>query len=193
MTDAEAAREARSLLGGDAVAVDRVALDQRAHGYVLADARYVVGSPSWELHVGGTEVPVGFGPTWKDALVALRLRKVIALLARYRFVAHDECALYVGLEEALTKGGVPYEREKPLTTKGRITSRLDFYLPTDRTAIEVKVQGSTGDILRQLTRYCEDPEVDGLLLVTTVSRFTLIPDMIAGKRALAYRIHGGFH
>lgn len=193
MTDDEAAREARSLLGGDAVAVDRATLFPTAGARALTEARYVVGPPTWELHAGGTEVPVGFGPTWKDALVALRLRKVVALLARYRFVAHDEHALYVGLEEALTKGGVAYEREKPLTTKGRITSRLDFYLPEDRTAIEVKVQGSPGDILRQLERYQRDEAVDGLLLVTTVSRFTLIPDMIEGKRAMAYRIHGGFY
>lgn len=43
--------------------------------------------------------------------------------------------------------------------------RIDFLL--GRVGIEVKVKGSSADVTRQLWRYADSPQIDGLLLVTT--------------------------
>lgn len=113
---------------------------------------------------------------------------VVAALARYSFTTHDERSLYLSLEEALTAGGVVYLREHVLGPR----SRVDFYVPATCLAIEVKVQGNPGPILRQLTRYGEHESVTAILLVTTLAKLARIPESISGKPARAYRVAGPF-
>ena len=112
----------------------------------------------------------------------------MAALCGYSFLSHDERGLYAGLASALDAAGIPYERERTIGPK----SRVDFYLPTSRLAVEVKVQGSEAAIFRQLTRYASCGDVDGILLVTTRGALTRIPTTIANKPARALRIAGPF-
>lgn len=113
---------------------------------------------------------------------------VVTALAGYQFIQHDEHALYAGLSHVLGEAGFLFEREHRLDGK----SRVDFYLPSPRLVIEVKVQGSPAAVLRQLTRYASHPTVDAILLITTLAKLARIPDSIGGKPAGAFRIAGGF-
>lgn len=113
---------------------------------------------------------------------------IIAALSRYQFIQHDEHALYAGLAHVLGEAGIVFERERRLDER----SRVDFYLPATRLVIEVKVQGAPNAVLRQLWRYGKHPDVDGVLLVTTLAKLARVPDSIAGKPARAFRIAGGF-
>lgn len=117
---------------------------------------------------------------------------VIAALRPYRFIAHDERRLYEGLSEALTAAGIVFERERVLTLSTGRTGRLDYYVPSTRLAIEVKVGGSPAAILRQIRAYAEHSDVDALLLVTSLAKLAQIPDTLAGKPARSYRLTGGF-
>jgi hypothetical protein len=47
--------------------------------------------------------------------------------------------------------------------------------------IEVKVDGRWPDVMRQLTRYAECPELDALILVTTRAKHHHVPTDIDGK------------
>lgn len=114
--------------------------------------------------------------------------RVIAALARYQFIQHDERELQVGIAAVLAEAGITFERERRLDEHNRV----DFYLPDTRLVIEVKVQGSPMPVLRQLWRYCKHHDVDGILLVTTLAKLARIPDSIAEKPARAFRIAGGF-
>jgi hypothetical protein len=49
------------------------------------------------------------------------------------------------------------------------------------TAIELKVQGTAERVLRQLTMYAEDPEIDDLVLVTSSAKLRSMPAQINGK------------
>ncbi len=113
---------------------------------------------------------------------------VIAALGRYQFIQHDERELQKEIAVVLAAAGISFERERRLDGQNRV----DFYLPTTRLVIEVKVQGSPMPVLRQLWRYGKHPEVDALLLVTTLAKLARIPDSIAEKPARAFRIAGGF-
>lgn len=117
---------------------------------------------------------------------------VIAALRPYRFIAHDERRLYEGLSEALVKAGIVFERERTIQLATGRAGRLDYYVPIYRLAIEVKVGGSPAAILRQLRSYAEHPDVDALLLVTSLAKLAQIPDTLAGKPVRSYRLTGGF-
>lgn len=117
---------------------------------------------------------------------------IIEALRPYRFIAHDERRLYLGLSEALTAAGIVFERERTIQLATGRAGRLDYYVPAYRLAIEVKVGGSPAAILRQLRSYAEHPDVDALLLITSLAKLAQIPDTLAGKPARSYRLTGGF-
>lgn len=93
----------------------------------------------------------------------------------------------IELQDALATvlGLHPLEREVPLTD-GR--SRIDMVV-TDLlgseiavTGVEVKVDGSLADVLRQLHRYAGCTELDELVLVTTRSKHHRIPATIGARQ-----------
>lgn len=92
-----------------------------------------------------------------DRLVALA-----ATISSRRFRVASEADLQVGVERILKEEGETFEREAIMSKKDRI----DFLL-ADRIGIELKIAGSTSDVIRQLMRYAENERVAALLLVTT--------------------------
>lgn len=117
---------------------------------------------------------------------------IIAALASYRYVAHDEHRLYEGLSLALTSAGIEFERERSLLYPDGKRGRLDYYLPVTRLAIEVKVRGSAEAVLRQITMYARHEDVAAVLLVTSLGRLARVPEDLFGKPARSYRLTGAF-
>jgi hypothetical protein len=101
--------------------------------------------------------------------------ELAAFIRRYRFTFASEERLQEALGDVLAQR-YPVLREVRLDELGRI----DFLV--GRVGIEVKVQGSTADLLRQVKRYCKSDQVDEVLVVTTRSRHTAIEQVIDGKR-----------
>jgi hypothetical protein len=116
---------------------------------------------------------------------------VIEALAVYSFTAHDEHKLYEGLSFAFTKAGLSFEREHPLVFPDRTKGRLDYYFPSTQLAVEVKVQGRTEAVMRQVRTYARHESVAAVLLVTSLGKLRL-PETLAGKPVRSFRITGAF-
>ena len=84
-------------------------------------------------------------------------------LAAYRFHFIDEIELHEQIAAVLGARAILFDREVRLDPH----SRLDFYLPGSKIALEVKIKGSAASVLRQLIRYSEYQDVSSLVLVTT--------------------------
>lgn len=121
-------------------------------------------------------------------MLIAELERVVAAFSAYAFGPHDERTLHDGIKVVLAQSGIDYEHERTISP----TSRLDFWLPASGLAVEVKVQGDYGPVLRQLTRYCSHPTVTGLLLVTTAAKLTRVPNDLCGKPVRAVRLRGAF-
>lgn len=63
--------------------------------------------------------------------------------------------------------------------------RVDFFIKGPGIAIEVKIQGSPVEILRQCERYCRHSSVKAIILAS--AKFMGLPETIKGKPA--YFIH----
>jgi hypothetical protein len=106
-----------------------------------------------------------------------RAAAVCALLGAYRFRAVNEAELQRGIETVLVEAGYKFTREKHLSRK----DRPDFLLE-DGVAIEVKIDGSLTAVMRQLSRYAEQPTVAVIVLVTTrATQAVRIPQEFCGK------------
>lgn len=104
---------------------------------------------------------------------------VIEAIRRYRFRWNSERDLQDGIEVALKRGGFAYERERSLEMAGIV----DF-LVAGGVAVEVKVDGSPVDVLRQLIRYADRPEVRAVVLVTAQRRLgRVVSGKVRGKPA----------
>lgn len=86
---------------------------------------------------------------------------VLGLFYRWRFNYQKEKDLQDGIETVLRAAGVEFEREKNLVEFGTI----DFLL-RGGIGIEVKIKGSPADVIRQLHRYAQSPQIASLVLVT---------------------------
>jgi hypothetical protein len=104
-----------------------------------------------------------------------RADAICALLGGYRFACSNEAQLQQAIEELLRQAGYQFMREKHLSRK----DKPDF--DVGGVAIEVKVDGSLTDVLRQLSRYAEQPAVDVLVLVTTRATHARVPTSMGGK------------
>lgn len=71
--------------------------------------------------------------------------------------------------------GLPVSREVDLGASGRID------LMAASVGVEVKVEGATKEVLRQVLRYVQNSMVDAVILVTTVSAHRVIPERLGGK------------
>lgn len=107
----------------------------------------------------------------------VRATAVAEFLSQYAFACSSEAVLQLAVQEALKAGGVPAERERPLSSRDRI----DLYLPDDRIGIECKIDGSLAAVIGQLLRYAESPAIEALILVTSRSRHRAIPVELGGK------------
>lgn len=92
---------------------------------------------------------------------------------RYRFA--DEYDLQDGIETALVLEDIQFERE--VIVKG---GRLDF-LVEGRLAIEVKVTCPRTQVERQIRRYIDGGQVEGVLVVAMTPKAGALPSEVAGK------------
>lgn len=93
----------------------------------------------------------------------MHLSAVGKLLGGVRYRYGSEVQLHERLAEMLTGGGYVFVREHRLDQQNRV----DFWLPDLGSVIEVKVDGTAGDALRQVDRYIALPDVRGVLLAGT--------------------------
>jgi hypothetical protein len=101
--------------------------------------------------------------------VAPTAAAVAALVRAHRFAYHDEATLQAGLAACLAAAGLPVRREVDLGRLGRID------LLVARVGIEVKVAGSLDAVGRQVRRYLLHPDVDEVVLVSTLARHVALP------------------
>ena len=104
------------------------------------------------------------------------LEYVADLLMAHRFHFTCEDELQRGIEHVLRECEVPFEREPPLTR----TERPDF-LVDGAIAVEIKIQGSPTQVLRQLSRYAGIATIEAILLVTTRNSHRSLPTVLHGK------------
>ena len=93
-----------------------------------------------------------------------------------KFSYSKESDLQRGIAQVLTESGVSFKAEVRLSDRDRI----DF-LTDDGTGIEVKVDMSPLEVVRQLWRYADRDEVKRLVLVTTRAKHKAILSEIKGK------------
>jgi len=88
------------------------------------------------------------------------LDDVCDVLRQHTYGYRDEIELHQGMSQAFTDAGIPHSREVAVTG-----GRIDFLI--GNLGIEVKIQGQSAAVQRQLARYARDPRIECLLLVTT--------------------------
>lgn len=106
----------------------------------------------------------------------MAIDKVTDWLSQYEFGAASEEILHRAVHEALTVGGFESRPEFVLSPRDRI----DFYLPASRIGIECKIDGSATEIMRQLLRYAESPQIGALILVTSRNKHR-VPPVLGSK------------
>jgi len=104
--------------------------------------------------------------------------KLVELLKTYRYSVGSEDGFQRGVEQVLSEHGIAFVREHSL---GREFGRIDFYLPDHQYGIELKVKGSPSQVLRQLHRYAQCPDISALILVTSRARLAVAPAKINGR------------
>jgi hypothetical protein len=114
--------------------------------------------------------------------------RLLDLLTTYRYLIGSETGLQRGLERVLTDHAIEFVREHNL---GADYGRIDFYLPQDKYGIELKVKGSRSEVLRQLHRYAQSPDISALILITGRARLAFAPITICDKPVLAASLWEG--
>lgn len=116
-------------------------------------------------------------------------RQVCAVLGATHFRYANELQLHESIAARLNVAGIPVadtDREVKLNA----TDRPDFLL--GGLCVEVKVDGDTRAVWRQLTRYAAHDRVTELLLVTTRARHLRgAPTVLNGKPVTVMLIRGG--
>lgn len=114
---------------------------------------------------------------------------VVEAITRGRFSYRNELQLHDGIVIALNTAGIPVDasmREVRLS----VGERIEFLLAG--LGIEVKVDGPTHAVWRQLARYAASDQVRELLLVTTRARHAVgAPTELRGKPVTVLVLRGG--
>ena len=103
---------------------------------------------------------------------------VVSVLRRHRYNYSNEKDLQEGIEQALLKNMIPFEREKILVDKH---GTIDFLID-GRIGLEIKIKGSPSSVARQLARYLDCSEVSELVLVTGRALLGRLPVVLRGKK-----------
>jgi hypothetical protein len=118
----------------------------------------------------------------------LSLTRFAGLLKSYRYSVGTEDSFQRSLEEVLVRHRIQFLREYKL---GSEYGRIDFYLPNQRFGIELKVTGSPSEVLRQLHRYAQCPDISALILLTARARLAFAPLQVNGRPLLAVGVWEG--
>lgn len=105
----------------------------------------------------------------------MTLEDLLQFLRSRRFRLNSERQVQDGIAAELERAGVAFERECRLSP----ADIVDFFV--HGVALEVKTQGSTLDIYRQLERYSTHERVRALVLASSIA--TTVPEQIGGKPA----------
>ena len=106
------------------------------------------------------------------------IEPLLTCLRSHRFTHTSEDELQRGIAEAFDASGIEYEREVRISK----TDRLDFLC--GGIAVEVKIKGSSAEVLRQLFRYAKDPRIERVILATTRSQHRALAGANVGKPLL---------
>jgi hypothetical protein len=118
----------------------------------------------------------------------LSLPDLVKLLKAYRYSVGSEDSFQESLEQVLVRHGITFLREHQL---GPEYGRIDFYLPDRKLGIELKVKGSPSQVLRQLHRYAQCPDIAVLILLTARARLAHAPANINGRQLFAVPVWEG--
>lgn len=130
---------------------------------------------------------MGAGSRNTNNLDIQSLPSILDILSRYQFHFAHEKDLQDGIETVLRKNGVDFVREFRLSAM----DRPDFYIPSSRTVLEIKLDGTLGALLRQISRYALDEKVIGIIVVGTPPWMGKIPDRLCEKRVETVKIWRG--
>ena len=120
-----------------------------------------------------------------DARRQLALATLERTLGLYRYRLSSEKHVQDGIAQVLEQHGYRAEREKIAGA-----DRFDFYLPTERIVIEVKVDGSLPEALRQAERYCAQADVDAVVIASTKRWRTVAPLEFRGAAVVVVPLAG---
>ena len=110
--------------------------------------------------------------------------RILYILRENRFNFTGEKELQSALEQAFTAAELEFEREVSLSKKDRI----DFLFPGGL-GVEVKVDGSKNNLIRQLHRYAAHERIEHLLVITNKSRLASMPGTLNEKNVHAITIN----
>lgn len=114
-------------------------------------------------------------------------QQVADILRKYKFRTQNEDELQQAIAIVLSAERVKFEREVVLSS----IDRIDFMLPAG-IGIEVKVAGSSENVLRQLHRYAKIEAVKELILVSKRFQAGRQPHDVGGKPVHVVFVFGGF-
>lgn len=95
----------------------------------------------------------------------------------FRFT--NEKYLQDGLELLFSDKNIEYWRELSLDKGRGNIGRIDFVI--QNVGIEVKIDGTNSQLLRQIHKYLTTDTIDGLIVVTNLARLADLPAVINGK------------
>lgn len=147
--------------------------------------RPVVNAPEYyntHLQALTRHIEFNFFPKSINVIVAIKkaieisesVKKVHDAISKFRFPLDNEKATQQGIFDALSRSGIPFDRERYLDPNNII----DF-MTRDGVGIEVKIKGAKVAIYRQLERYAKFEFIKALILVSNVSM--ALPKEINGK------------
>lgn len=90
-------------------------------------------------------------------------RAIVRALHGHRFTLSNEKTTQAEIAAVLVAAGLPAVREVRLGEAGIVD------IAVNRTVVEVKLAGGKRAIHRQCARYCDHPDVDALILATSVA------------------------
>lgn len=96
-----------------------------------------------------------------DPTVHMHLSNLARALGSFLYRYGNEVQLHEALAKVMDQANLTYQRERILDAK----NRADFWLAG--IVVEVKVDGSLAEALRQVDRYIHLPHVTGVLLAST--------------------------
>lgn len=111
----------------------------------------------------------------------LALAELREALSQFMFRFHTEDDLQQGITQALMARGYDPQREVILGPKDRVDILVNDL------AIEVKIDGSYADLLRQVQRYLKHDQVKGALVFGTPAWINRLPVELEGKPLMGLR------
>jgi len=112
--------------------------------------------------------------------------EIAALLRGYRFSFTTEDELQQAIAQVMFERGVTFEREHRLSG----ADRIDFLI-SGGLGIEVKIDGATNALLRQVHRYVQHDAIKALVVVVSRTRLAGLPTEIGRKPIVAVSLLQG--